>query len=239
MVESMLRTEQTDVKKKSNSAPRILAWLAIISGLVACNHFLFATLFHINYFEWFLDNGLIFQVSNSLVAMAWNKIGIDEGLISPNPIRYADSVTKITGSLTYALGTFLRGNGENAASNASDENAMGERTVLAVLSDLFLGLPLTLVLAGILMAWMASIAPLVYFVNLVAGAPIRKFLRAPNQSIGRYKNGSLEIKTIGKSEEIPAGWNKVGIRENPVAITALFTSLVLLALKKSMALWGG
>lgn len=194
-----------------------LAGLGIVLALLAIDHWIFATWFDTAHISWYLTVGASINLVSSVVSMAWGDMEKHTGLISPHPFSYLGAYLQLVGLPVYTLGTHLRSN-------------KGEPRAPA-LFDLFVTIPLLLVLVTVMIVWLVVIVPPQYFVYLICGAPARILSQSKRQPIAQLKGAQLAVTEIGSGERIPEGWWSVSISQKPVAIANLFASLCFLIVK--------
>jgi hypothetical protein len=186
--------------------------LAIIVGLIAINHVLFAWVFGASYLGWYIANGAQIGFLSSLLGLVWGSIDRNPGLISANPRVYCAAVGHVACLPLNALRTGLgvRGDARNAA-------ALLDGVVTLIIVPL---------LALALLAWMVVIAPLQYVAFLVCGASARTAMRSSKRAIARFEAGFLETRDIGRNEKIPEGWWDTSLGQKPFAFTSLVQGLL-------------
>lgn len=103
--------------------------------------------------------------------------------------------------------------------------------------DGILMLPLLLAFFGLLLLWFLVIVPIQYFTFLVCGSLPRLLLLSPNHIVARQVDGfSFETKQMQRGENVPDGWWDASFAKRPVALTAVFSSLTLLALRSVLTI---
>lgn len=194
-----------------------LLGFAVLGGVIAFNVLLFGWLGG-DYLGWYRANADKLAFTLALAGMAWgDQMESHVELISPHPLRQAGAYLQLIGLTLQAMGTTLRTRG---------------RAAPAALVDILLAVPLLLVAAVGMVAWLLLVAPLQYFVNLVAGAPVRVAMGAGEQTVARVKyDGSLVTREIARSEPEPEGWWVAALAQKPVKLTALFAAVLMFALK--------
>jgi hypothetical protein len=162
---------------------------AVLAVAVAAAYFVFR-LFDVNYISWYLASGPLIQLLVTAFAL-----GIDlerwPQLISAHPSDYLGACQRVVGLSFLQRAAELRTAGEEEVGRRSDLPRTwpldGPITAL-----LYIGL-------GVLsLAWLVVVAPVQYFGNLVAGAPIRLALASQR----RY---AIASRPVAVTASISAG----------------------------------
>ena len=183
---------------------------ALLAVLIAANYVVFRKVFNTNYFRWYVDNGTILALVLATAAVGLN-LDAEDGLISSRPYRYFLSWMQIVANLSLQLSAVMVGRRQRGAGSAEQRGAApaGPRwrrtasDVPGFLAFLLL-VCLTrtgLILAGVLLAiiaWIAVVAPLQYFLYLFCGAPARTFKGTV------WTDEALPKGSLGFVEHIPA-----------------------------------
>lgn len=191
-----------------------LLGLILLLALLFINQWIFNRWLSINYFEWYLQEGILIGVATAGVSMVWGDMREHTGLISANPWNYLGSYLQLAGLPIFVFGTHLKRNKGEAPS--------------ASIFDTFITMIFAIVLCAILLIWLVVAVPLQYFVYLICGAPGRLTSNSQRQAVARLELSSLEVKEISKGDVISDGWWNASITDKPVTITSLFSSLFFL-----------
>jgi hypothetical protein len=199
-------------------------------------------LFDANYFRWYLANGPLIQLLVTGFAVAVD-LEREPRLISTHPGEYLASCFAVGGESFLALAADMepkkgersgrKGGFEPFAEDADTEVATRRREQRLLpragpLDSLFAGL-FDIAFFILCIAWLAVVAPIQYFGNLVAGAPARLALANPRRMWVSHQPGRTELVTA-PVEEAPEGSEEVGLARRPVALTASITAGLLLAI---------
>jgi hypothetical protein len=126
--------------------------LLVLAGLVAAADVVFAQLGH-HYFSWYLAQGGLISVTVSAIAFATD-LDQDPYRVSAHPARYIGAWMRVPGETFTKLAQLVR-----------SDDAAGLDAIITGLIGLCL-IPLWI-------GWLIVIAPIQYFLTVVAGAPAR------------------------------------------------------------------
>jgi hypothetical protein len=194
-----------------------VAGLAIVSGLVIVNQWAFRSWFETGYFRWYLANGTLIGFTTTIASLTWGDLNKHSGLISAHPLEYLGSCLQLVGLPLIALGGHLE-------SNSGDSKARNP-------FDLLLTMPMVLILVIAMLIWLVVVAPFLYFVYLLCGAPARTFSDSTRNLIARLNDTELEVKVLAEGEAVPSGWWYASLTQKPVAMTNLFVALFFFSLR--------
>ncbi|PYS80958.1 MAG: riboflavin synthase, partial [Acidobacteria bacterium] len=229
-VERILTTPEL----KSESPPPLMirndqrlpavCFLGIILALIGVNWFLFG-LFHRKYFLWYLNNGPIISLAAGFLAPTWTSMKARVGLISSNPAAYIAACMQV-------LGIFFSSLAPSKSSQKVQPKNIGidiglDGGVVKVFDDI-LYLLIVLVMAILALAWVVFVAPLAYFVMLVAGVPARQALRG--KVVTTYideEEGQVTITKPQAGAKLPTRISDLSFARDPFAVTQAVSSLVL------------
>jgi hypothetical protein len=204
---------------------RPLRWrlgaLALLVGLVAADWHAFRW-WGGDYGAFWLRSGPVIGLATAALGWAWGGLDRHAGLISADPLAYAGSAAQAAGLPFVVMGGHLR----------RDFGRSSPKLV-----DLLLALPLTLLFAVGVLAWLVLIAPMQYFAFLVFGAPARIILASRYRVHAHLRGSRIETAEFcltgppGTGEPAPPqGWWNASMTDRPVAMTAAFMSAGLLVL---------
>ncbi len=214
-------TPVVDIKNKSR-LPQVF-FLGIILAVVVIN-FLVFRLFRTNYFLWYLKAGPIISLASGFLAPTWTSMKARIGLISSNPAAYLAACQQIVGVFWNSIAP-LNSKIKPQPKNIGIDIGLGG--MLATLFDDLLYLVFVLVMAVLGAAWLVLVAPLGYFVTLIAGVPARTALRGKTVTTRiAERAGQVELiePTGAKSS---AGTTDLSFARDPFAVTQTVSSLVL------------
>jgi hypothetical protein len=194
--------------------------------LIAVNYFLFYRLFDVNYFIWYLNDAPFISISLAFIGIIWNDLDRNLGLISADPSKFLSGCLLLLAVVFTSLGVNLK----NATS--PNKNATQITALLSLLWDSVISILVYLILLVLLFLWFFVVAPLVYFVHLVVGAPSRVGLYNPELGT-RFRSESntthIEIVRIEKVNDMDS--LNVSFSRKPVSITAAIAAILFWIVK--------
>ena len=194
-----------------------ILFLGIMLALIGLNWFLFR-LFGARYFLWYLKSGPIISLATGFLAPTWTKLKARLGLVSAHPAVYFGACLQILGVFFVSMAQPMR----NSKKPAEDVVEIGDGRLMELFDNLLY--PLLVFVMGILsFAWVVLVAPLSYFVTLIAGVPARQSLRGNTISVAEEK-GQVDVQTDSNPLRDPA---YVSFAQDPFAMTQALTALVL------------
>jgi hypothetical protein len=197
-------------------------FLGVMLALIGLNWFLFRW-FGSRYFLWYLNNGPIISLASGFLAPTWTKLKARLGLVSAHPAVYFGACLQILGVFFVSMAQPMRR--ANKSADAGIEIELGDGPLMKLSDNLLY--PLLIFVMGILsFAWVILVAPLSYFVTLIAGVPARQSLRGNLISVaetsGQVRIG--EAQTDMNAVRDPAF---TSFAQDPFATTQALTALVL------------
>jgi hypothetical protein len=200
-----------------------VAGLAILLALVGINALWFDAAGR-DYFRWYLDNGAAIALAFGVVSVA---VDLDRqpDLVAAAPIRFVRGIVFLGLELSTSLwGMFGR--------------ARTDRVLDVLLASVF-----TIAFSVAMTAWAVVVAPLQFFVNLVAGAPARTAL-ASSTTVWRVEMGEGrvaylygpkdldELHDLDQAGKLKAGRERGSVTETtfaakPVALTNAIAAALL------------
>ena len=207
-------------------------FLAIILMLLAANWFVFE-LFHQKYFLWYLNNGPIISLAAGFLALTWTSMKARIGLISSNPAAYIAACLQVLGVLFYSLAP---AKSSQVVDPSRTEIDIGLNGAFVKLFDNLIYVLLALVMALLSLGWIIFVAPLAYFVTLIAGVPARQSLRKKIASTYVQEDRGY-VNLLEGSEGRKSGAD-LSFARDPFATTQAVSSLVLLAAKMLYSRFG-
>ncbi|MDT7602198.1 MAG: hypothetical protein QOF61_195 [Acidobacteriota bacterium] len=213
--------------------PRLAVFVGflIIVGMVCLNRWLFRVAFRTDYFLWYLKNGALISLATGFLKLVWDGMKARLGLISTHPAAYIAACLQLLGVFTLSLSPARRRQRLRPKEVAFD---IGLNSAASRALDEILYFFLAFVMLLLCVGWVLCVAPLVYFVTLVAGVPARQELRgklAPtyiheqggqvevfetDEEIDLYASGKMPEKAVGLS-----------FARDPFAVTQAMTALIL------------
>jgi len=202
--------------------PRVL-YLGLILLLIALNWIAFRFFAHSNYFLWYLKNGPIISLATGFLAPTWTKLKARTGLISAHPAVYVGACSQILG--VFLLSLVPASNG--APKKVKEVREIGDNKVTQLL-DRVLYPPIVMIMWLLATIWVITIAPLGYFVTLIAGVPSRQALRGCLSSNLIWEDeGQVMIINPEEQQLSDPVTEKLSFAQDPFAVTQALTSLIL------------
>ena len=201
-----------------------IVFLGMIVAAIGMNWFLFR-LFGGKYFLWYLKNGPIISLATGFLAPTWTSMKARLGLISSHPAAYI-------AACHHVLGTFLVSIRPLTSSEKSRPKDIGVDIGLngafAKVFDRVLYLVLTLLMVVLGFSWIVLVAPLAYFVTLIAGVPARQALRGRiPQTFIRENLGQVTLVEPQDGETPPKESSDLSFARDPFVITQAASAVVL------------
>ena len=200
--------------------------VAALAGLIAADEVVLRALFGTDYIGWYLANGAIVSFVVSVATLAWN--GLDEfpELISAHPLEYAAAHVALCVLPSQSL----------AAIMAPREGARPESAPIGLpLLDAILTAALTVVLLAAFVVFILVVAPIQYFVYLIAGAPGREAYGSPERAWFSIRAREIRVGSGSRSAALPVGADESAYTGRPVTLTAAIASAVLFAAQQVIA----
>ena len=217
-----------------------------ISGL----YWLFLRYMSENYFIWFIENGTLISLATSFLALVWQGLEEQKGLLSWHPGEFLRSCFTLMAVFFSAMAANLAGPLDGVKRRAYEAQcifcvdmdkcplsgvkrragepiSIGETlwdTVFAVMMHLIMGLAV--------LGWLLVIAPLFYLVTLFTGAPARRAIRDTGiRAIVKGEGSTIAIAEQPSSAAISNGWIDVSLGVRPFALTNALNAVVLFLAK--------
>jgi hypothetical protein len=194
-----------------------LLGLAVIAALLLLDNYLFARWLGLTHWQWYLANGSLISVVVAIFSIAWGDVNKHTGLIAAHPLDYLGSQLQLVGLPLLSLGTQFR----------SDPAAPSRPSLL----DVFLSIPVILLVLLFFLIYLLAVVPLQYFVFLACGAPARVTLESRRKLAARLEGGQVNTVEMMAGGSEPVNWWNAGMNQKPVTITTLIASLAFIALK--------
>ena len=176
-----------------------------------------------DYWAFWLRSGPLIGLATAAFGWAWGGLDRNPGLVSADPLDYAGAALQVAGMPLVAFGGHMR--------RDSHDRPIPVR-------DLILVVPLAIVLAVAVLAWLLLIAPAQYFAFLVAGAPSRIALASRYRLHARIDGGQVhyaERRAHDPALDSPGlpkeeGWWDASMRDRPVTVASAFMAAALLVI---------
>ena len=217
---------ESPVPPKPRTRPRqsAILFLGIMLAMIAVNWFLFR-LFGGKYFLWYLKNGPIISLGTAFLGPTWTSLKARTGLISAHPAVYLGACMQILGVFFASLSP-TRSTQELRPDVMAGE--LGLDSGLGKAFDDFLYVLLVLAMVILSLAWMVFVAPLAYFVTLVAGVPARQALRGKiTPTYVAEAKGKVAFVRPPAVPNLQTKTSNLSFAQDPFAITQAASSLVL------------
>lgn len=211
---------------------KTVSHLVLILGLIFLNWLVFKRVLHQNYFLWYLKNGVVISLATPFLALIWKDMKVRIGLISSHPSAYVSACLQLLGVFVTSLAPL---DSHQKAQPRDVGFDIGLYSWLAEVLDSFLYFLVAIVMLVLGLAWGVLVAPLLYFVTLIAGVPARQELRgkiAPTYvheetSDERPEDkGKVEILEPAEAASIP-GASYLSFARDPFAVTQAMSAVVL------------
>lgn len=203
------------------SIRKAILFLDIMLALIGMNWFLFR-LFGGKYFLWYLKSGPIISLATGFLAPTWTKLKARTGLVSAHPAVYFGACLQILGVFFVSMAQPMR------ISKAATEDVVeiGDSPLVKSFDNLLY--PLLVFVMGILsFAWIILVAPLSYFVTLIAGIPARQSLRGNMLISLAEEKGQVRITQVRIASKSAEANSSLSFAQDPFATTQALTSLML------------
>jgi riboflavin synthase len=236
-IERILTVEAPDEKPDTAPRPwtlsRTLFHLGVLIALVVLNWFSFKAFLNQNYFLWYLKNGALISLATPFLALVWKDMKVRVGLISSHPSAYFSALFQVLGVFVHSLAPL---DSENRPKPKRIGFDIGLNSTFGRVLDSLLYYVIALVLLFLSLAWAIVVAPLLYFVTLLAGVPAREQLRgkiAPTYVREETSDATpedkgkvflVEPKTDTESRD---GATFSSFARDPFAVTQAMAALVL------------
>lgn len=208
-----------------------VVWYLGLPLLILANYWLFPRIADIDYFQWYLSNGVVISLAAGFLGLVWEDMEERKGLLSADPVRYMAACFTVAGVLTFAMGTHLKSSKSDEPIGTTALVSMGEAW------DKLVTTLLAVIVLVLTLAWCLLVAPLGYVTTLVAGAPARMYLRGDRgRSYIRKVGGNWEVDEFFRNQAAPVDTSAgrgvdVSISRKPFALTQAISAVVLFLAK--------
>ena len=195
--------------------------LAAFAGLIAVDEVVLRVLFDAHYLSWYLANGAIVSLVVAFVALAWGDVNDVRGLISAHPFEYAAAHVALCVLPTQSLAAVLAPRGDSPRPQSAP--------IGIPVADAILTAVVTVCLLAAFVAFILLIAPIQYFVYLVAGAPGREACGSPQRAWYTIGTREIRVESGPRSAGLPERATESAYTGQPVTLTATLASALLFA----------
>jgi hypothetical protein len=200
--------------------------LAAFAGLIAADEAVLRALFGAHYLSWYLANGAMVSLVLGFVSLAWGDLDRLPGLISAHPFEYAAAHVTLCVLPSRSLAAILAPRRETRTSSSP---------IGVPVLDALLTVALTVVLLAAFVVFMLVVAPLQYFVYLVAGAPGREAYASPERAWYLIGARDIRVESGPRSAGLPEEAAESGYTGRPVTFTAAIAAGLLFAAQQVVA----
>ena len=187
---------------------RAIATLLLLLFLALTVVLAFERFAPVHFHVWFLQQGSYISLSITFVSIFWKEVDKETRLISADPRKYVAGCSTVIAGVIRVLADALH------PKDAQPHHSIGFLDGLGTLAT-------TLVLLIYLLFWAIAVAPLLYFIILVTGAPARSGLKHKDQGLLQKENSVDDLASF---------WSK------PVGSTYAVTALFIWGLKSLLGL---
>lgn len=199
----------------------------IMTVWIAGMYWLFLNFMPKTYFVWYLENGTMISIATSFMALVWNGLDEQKGLLSWHPGYFLVSCFRLLSMFFSVMAANLAGPLDGIKNRANETVSIFE-----VLWDGIFTFVMHLLMAIIVLGWLLIISPLFYLVTLFTGAPARRSIRDTGLKV-LIKEGDFETVTKEQesSKKISKGWVDISFETKPFALTNALNAAVLFIVK--------
>jgi riboflavin synthase len=215
------------------SVQKTFLHLGLLLGVVCLNWLVFKTLLHQNYFLWYLKNGVLISLATPFLALTWKDMKVRIGLISSHPSAYVSAWLQVLGVFIYSLAP-LDSTRKSKPKDVGFDIGLYSGFAEVLDSILYYVMAILMLLLGL--AWGLLVAPLLYFVTLLAGVPARQQLRGNITPTSVHEEtsdkkpedrGKVTILEPGAGTSSTAGGTFVSFARDPFTVTQAMSAVVL------------
>jgi hypothetical protein len=186
----------------------------VLAAVVAADYGAFR-LFDLNFFHWYVSQGPLIALAVGGVAVAV-ELDQEPNLVSAHPAMYVGAWLRVPGETFLSFADMVRG------VDADQNSRPLDGLVTGLIGIAFLALWIS---------WLIVIAPLQYFVNLVAGAPARCALAGRRRTWIERREDTTVIGS-GPIKQMPEGAQEIGLARHPLSVTSTMTAGLLFAVSQ-------
>lgn len=219
----------TETQSRSNFGGSLLSFV-ILCSLIGVNWVVLDRFWGTNYLLWFAGQGSLISLSVAFVSLVWEDINVHPHLVSANPGRYLSTCFQIVAGVFASISTIPK----SALSPIPDDAP--KVSLIRLLWDTGVSLVVILLMSVIGTIWLIVVAPAMYFVTVITGAPARLGLINPEARetlIRESKSGPSSTGSTSKEEKfIKKEYFNLTLCDKPVTLTFLISGAVLEAVHK-------
>lgn len=200
------------------------------------------------YLKFVLEQGPLFTVTVAFISVIWVDLDRNAGMVSADPKKYVAACMWVLAGVYHGMAGIRpkRTESESAAPATEDPESPGSGQLLAQVPlilfwalgfvvDTLLGLFVMFLLAVLGIVWMLCVAPPLYFLTLISGAPARLTLRgSPDRRYVVESGGRVELETASDEAPDQLDWEgrcrttmEVTLATRPVSLTNASATFVL------------
>ena len=222
-----IKSESTTMKRKGGRIIGFLISTLIIATWISALYLLFSRFMSKNYFRWYVENGTLISLATSFLALVWEGLEEQKGLLSWHPGNFLRSCFELTAIFYSAIAANMAGPLDGIKHRADEPISIGE-----ALWDAVFAFIMALIMAVAVLGWLLFVAPLHYLITLFTGAPARREIRDTGIKLFVQSNGfTTTIIEQPSSAEIPNGSTDVSFGVRPFALTNALNAAVLFLAK--------
>lgn len=207
---------------------RTILGVTLFCGAIGANYLLFQAFAEVNYFLWYLSQGSFISLSTAFLSIVVNDLDRDTGLVSAHPGYYWAGCLWVLALVNYSVMTNFHSLLHPVAEGANED---AENSIVGFLWDVFVGLVVTALLVVIVLLWLVVVAPIQYFVFLVAGAPVRmgllgKGVHAVHTEVHDSERQQT-VQVLSESQEPTENALDITFTRKPVTMTSAIAAILL------------
>ncbi|NHN38979.1 hypothetical protein G8764_16845 [Pseudomaricurvus alcaniphilus] len=201
----------------------LVSALVIVIWIWALN-WVFGRYAETNYFVWFINYGAPISIMTSFMALVWDGLKDREALLSIHPGEFIAACVSLTAIFFFAI----------TANLANSKSGDGRDLITRLESrwDSLAGKSMLFMMGLTVIGWVIVVSPLIYLLNIVTGAPVRRELRGSGLRLVIDPNAprlevNRSIRYQKKAQAIPKGFIDVSLGKQPFAVTNALNAAVL------------
>jgi hypothetical protein len=218
---------QPNTQKQRSQLKGFVVSLLIMAAWMWGLHWLFARFTGTSYFRWYIQNGTLIGIVTAFLALVWQGLEAQTGLLSWHPGRFLASCMSLAAVFYATIAVNLAGPLDGLTRRAEEPVSILEAlwdTICAVLMALLMGVAV--------FSWVVVIAPCYYVVTLVTGAPARREIRGTGRRLVVQTEGyQTTILDQPSTVAVPEQAVDVSFGVRPFALTNALNAAVLFLAK--------
>jgi len=200
----------------------VLLFALIFAGWIFGLNWLFVRFTGKTYFWWYVQNGTVIGIGTAILAVVWEQLEEQKGLLSWHPGRFLVSCLALAAVFFATIAASL------APTDRLKRPADDSVSILEDLWDEVCALLMDLLMGGAVLGWLIVIAPFYYLLTLVTGAPARQEIRGTDRRVVVQTEGpTTTIEEQHKSAPVPENAVVVSFGARPFAVTNALNAAVL------------